>query len=272
MEAERLAAKDIEKVKTMRAQAEEAAAEARMKELDKKVVLLRDRLAMQQQAKFQKAYERWLQTVYPALVAERCIAIANALSPKAKDGYKRECKRMLAMGLCDRPVFCPDLWETNVEFTHQWSQIKAFIGGAVRSVRCGLNFETLIDKHASPALHGRDTVAMLYCLLSACVPSARKMFVNSFSPLRLLHMNDYVIEKTFVYAIVALSKWFGEDRFPPGIYGAWPPAPPNDLMRTPPAPSQVDLTTPSDLPLAPPPGASIPPHLRIGEAARGSAD
>ena len=45
----------------------------------------------------------------------------------------------------------------------------------------------------------------------------------------MLHLNDYVLEKTFVYAILCLSKWLGADTFPQGIYGKWPPAPPKNL-------------------------------------------
>ena len=53
-------------------------------------------------------------------------------------------------------------------------------------------------------------------------------------------MNDYVIEKTFVYAVIALSKWLSEEWFPHGIYGNWPPKPPGDLMPKAMAPSLVD--------------------------------
>ena len=37
------------------------------------------------------------------------------------------------------------------------------------------------------------------------------------APMKLLHMNGYVIEKTFLYAIVAMTKWLGED-FTCGVY------------------------------------------------------
>ena len=42
-------------------------------------------------------------------------------------------------------------------------------------------------------------------------------------------MNDYVMEKAFVYGIIALSKWLGKEKFPKGVYGTWPPPPPEDL-------------------------------------------
>ena len=82
-------------------------------------------------------------------------------------------------------------------------------------------------------MHGRDPVDPLNRLFSACVPSARRVFMNAYAPLRLLHMNDYVLEETCVYGVVALSKWLGEERFPVGVFGKWPPQPPDDLVPKP---------------------------------------
>ena len=70
---------------------------------------------------------------------------------------------------------------------------------------------------------------MLETLLEQCVPYSSKVFCGNVGVMKLLHMNDYIIEKTFVYAIVCLSKWLGKDIFSWGIYGTWPPAPPPDL-------------------------------------------
>ena len=46
----------------------------------------------------------------------------------------------------------------------------------------------------------------------------------------MLHLNDYVLEKAFVYGILALSKWLGEKRFVYGVYGNWPPTFPEGLV------------------------------------------
>ena len=44
----------------------------------------------------------------------------------------------------------------------------------------------------------------------------------------MLHLNDYILEKTFVYANLCLSKWLGKEVSPQGIY-FWPPTAPADL-------------------------------------------
>ena len=44
-----------------------------------------------------------------------------------------------------------------------------------------------------------------------------------------------------MYAVIALSKWLGEKYFPHGIYGNWPPKPPDDLVPKAMAPSLVDV-------------------------------
>ena len=70
---------------------------------------------------------------------------------------------------------------------------------------------------------------MLETLLEQCVPHSSKICCGNYGVMKLLHMNDYIIEKTFVYAIFLLSKWLGNDIFSCGIYGTWPPAPPAEL-------------------------------------------
>ena len=44
------------------------------------------------------------------------------------------------------------------------------------------------------------------------------------------YRNDCILEKTFIYGVVALSKWLGRDRLPHGVSGLWPPALPADLL------------------------------------------
>ena len=46
----------------------------------------------------------------------------------------------------------------------------------------------------------------------------------------MFHANDYIIEKTFVYGIICLSKWLSKDRFQEGLYGHWPPKMPDHLQ------------------------------------------
>ena len=75
----------------------------------------------------------------------------------------------------------------------------------------------------------KDAKNMLETLLSKCVPCSTRIFVGNYGVTKLLHMNEYVIEKTFVYAIMCLSKWLGPDIFTCGIY-RWPPLAPTDAL------------------------------------------
>ena len=55
------------------------------------------------------------------------------------------------------------------------------------------------------------------------LPRHWSVFKDEYGPLRLLQANDYVIDKAFVFGVIALSKWLGEEKFPQGIY-EWPPS------------------------------------------------
>ena len=87
---------------------------------------------------------------------------------------------------------------------------------------------------------------------------------STFRPLRLLHINDYVMEKAFVYGIVALSKWLGEERFPYGVYGQWPPKFPAALAPRTQGSQPIDLEPSID-------DDHLPPHLRQGRPAGSSS-
>ena len=78
----------------------------------------------------------------------------------------------------------------------------------------------------------------------------------------MLHVNDYVLEKTFVYGIVALSKWLGPECFPHGVYGHWPPKLPAKFLPENLGSIPVDLLAPPPLP--PPADDGLPLRLRQG--------
>ena len=120
---------------------------------------------------------------------------------------------MLKDRVFERYLCITNLWEADSAFTVPWALTKPFIGSQPRFVRCGLLFGQVIATEAPPTHFGRDPVEAFYRCLSGCVPRARKIFVGPCAPLRLYHINDYVMEKTVVYAVVAFSKWLGEDRF-----------------------------------------------------------
>ena len=71
----------------------------------------------------------------------------------------------------------------------------------------------------------------------------------------MLHLNDYSLEKTFVYGIMALSKWLGQTRFPYGVYGSWPPTLPACYIPASSMSMPVAIVQPPPLP---PPGYAPP--------------
>ena len=257
---ERLAAKDLEETKAARARAEQAAAEARLASLRQIVVNRRDAEARRQAEALAAAQQKWLQTLYPAYVARRCIdSLRNTAG--ARKAYDKIIGDQLAARTFERQLFVKDLWIADKVYTTDWANVTPFGGGHRRQVRCGLPLMELIDKEAPRTMFGQDPVDTLHRLFGACIPRARSVFTGAYGPLRLLHINDYIMEKAFVYGIIALSKWLGKERFPQGVYGKWPPPFPSHLMPTLAHPV-VTVTGDSD----------VPPHLRTGAPAASSGD
>ena len=186
----------------------------------------------QQQAKVRaKTYRCWLQTMYPAVLADRCIQMYTVeMKPDLKRSFQQRVHRHLQAGLFKRHLFIHKLWDWDKNLTQHWGSTKAFHGGGqVRSIHCAPHFANIIDSHAPQPRGTANPAQMLQTLLEQCVPYASKIFCGNYGALKLLHMNDYIIEKTFVYAIYCLSKWLGKDIFSWGIGASWPLAPPPDL-------------------------------------------
>ena len=123
-----------------------------------------------------------------------------------------------------------------------------------------------MDAVAPKSHFSHDPVWTLYRLWGLCFPEAARIFTANNSPLRLLHMNDYVLEKTFVYGIISVTKWLGKEWFPCGLR-KWPPKMPENLI-----PKfhdysvvDVDTTTPSQA------MSSSSGAVPAGEAASSSA-
>jgi len=285
VEAERLAAKSAEDAKLATAkvqkataetklaiaQAQKATADARCQALKQIVANRRELKAKKNQETLEKLTQTWLQTKYPVEVANRCITHLRLLSKEAKTDFQKHVEKCLADGTFTRMLLIVPLWETNKSLTLDYSYVSSFTDGHRRQVRCCRQFEDLIDIVAAKGHFGKDPVETLYRLWEKCVPRARSIFTASSTPLRMLHANDYVMEKAFVYGIVSLSKWLGKERFPQGIYGDWPPNLPKRETPVNLVPPPIDLVDP---PLLPPPAAAVlgdlPPHLRQGLPSAGS--
>ena len=180
-----------------------------------------------------QAYERWLQTVFPAMLADQCISVFRDMNKKAKKKYKAAVEEKIADKVFERPLWIPDLWKPNKTLTKQWGcVVKPYFGRCQipRNIRCGEPFNAIIDREAPQAIGAKNAKDMLFILLEKCVPCARKIFQGNNCLQKLLHNNGYVIEKVFVYAIISLGKWLGQEWFTYGIFGDWPPIAPENLL------------------------------------------
>ena len=226
IEEERKATIDLEDRKKATALAEEAALKVRLAALEQTMLNRQDADARRQAAIREREHQRWLQQTFPVELAKRCIAYFAGLRSKGKKAFQSDVSELLHDGVFNRHVVVPDLWEpfTGPNASPEWAVVAPFLGGPRRQVRCGLPFQDLLQEHVPEDRLNTDANETLARLFKLIVPRARDIFA-SLTWLRLLHVNQYSMEKSFVYGIVALSKWLGQDKFPPGIYDVWPPTP-----------------------------------------------
>ena len=72
----------------------------------------------------------------------------------------------------------------------------------------------------------KDSSEVLQQVLVSCIGAqAREIFVGDKGIRKLLHINDYSLDKTFVYAIMVLSTILSYSFWPCGVFGTWPPEP-----------------------------------------------
>jgi hypothetical protein len=197
---ERLAAKDLEATKTIRAQADKAAQEAKVVQLKLQVQNRREDAARKRMEIIEKAYQRWLQTVYPLMIANKCIILYRGLSVAAKKGFEKEVRGCIDDHSFERPLHIMDLWVADPSLSLRWAEMKCPHKWPNRVVRCGLQFQALIDKE-DPMHHGmsHDPQQALLKLVSACVPHARAILQGRLSTARFLEQCDFVMEKAFIY-------------------------------------------------------------------------
>ena len=179
-----------------------------------------------------KLYRGWLQTMFPVIVAHRCIvAYTEEMKPKLRHAFESMILRCVKGGFCDRYLFINELWQNDKSLTKHWctAKDKPFHGVTQnRNVYCAQRFAHLIDQYGRGPMFVKDPKQTMLTLLEKCVPYASRIFCGNYEVSEMLHLNDYVLEKTFVYAILCLSKWLGKEVFPQGIY-LWPPIAPPDL-------------------------------------------
>jgi len=142
-EQDRLAANAEEERKCLTAEAQKAAAEARLACLRQVVENRRDAARRRAEAARAKGVARWLQTEYPTSLARSMIGWYRGLSHVQRERYTREVKEMLRSGFFSRlPANIPDLWAIDDSLTFQWAQLappwgRSLAVGPVRSAVSG---------------------------------------------------------------------------------------------------------------------------------------
>ena len=231
IEEERLWAKTVADCRHIIAQAKQAVHEARLACLQQIIVNKKDAEVRKHAEVMEKAYQRWLQTQYPTVLGRSLTRMMRKLSEEAKTGFDVHIRKKIEERVFERQLFLPELWAADKTLTVEWQRVIPFSGGDTRTVvRCGLPFQEFVDAVAPKTHFGHDPVDTLYRLFQACVPQAKHIFTAHYTPLRLLHVNEYVLEKAFVYGIAALTKWLGKDWYPLGVHGMWPPKMPAELV------------------------------------------
>jgi len=224
--------KELEDLKLQRTQKE---IESMEKRLALQESLMANRQAADRQRRievFRKDNERWLQLHFPVRLAERCREFKNGLSRAESKAWAQYIDELVQKKwFANRPIGMPHLWRENRSLTAIFAKTKTWNTNADVHVRCGVPFQQFLEPLFPGGRFGgaRDGCDVMMSLLKTCVPHAQHIFTGKWTVGRMFAFNDYSMEKTFVYGIVALSKWLTIAQMPQGVFGNWPPPLPDDM-------------------------------------------
>ena len=175
-----------------------------------------------------KAIQRWLQTEYPAQLAARMIAFYRGMRGDVRENYKKMVDDMISARWFSRlPANIPLLWNTDDSFNFPWCRMTPPHGGPLHGVRCSAQFNTVLGTYYQETFAAkRNAEGAMLEVFKQCIPKPSQIFAPPVSFKHLLVMNDYSMDMTFVHGAIMLSKWLGQDRYPCGVFGLWPPEPP----------------------------------------------
>ena len=241
------------------ARAQTSLIQTRAAEADKKRIETM-RSARHQQARL--AYNSWLQTVYPTDVATKLIDSWKRASPEHKQHMGNVMKTALRDDRFNKKgITSMQLWTPDLSLTKQWAQARdPWVTNTTKLhwVRCSTNFRVSVIERCCPQeLHAvPDAVQAFFTIFEMCgVPHVRKALDGraSWTALRILDQNGYIMEKAFIWGIRAFSTWLKPEHFPRGIH-SWPPSVPESLK------SEVEVPLTDDDLL----DSLLPPQLRQG--------
>ena len=225
----------LEDKKAETARAQTAAKVAATDALQAAVVFRSKVEAMRAQKQAEKLAGRWLRVDFAVSKAIEMIGVRETSTKADELAFDKLVRVAITSGLLKRWIVVPHLWEASDQDTVPLGRVNVLGSGVSRWARCSPPFKALLEATCPPTrFSGAKPEVMLQALLRRVVPRSTEIFSGAYSPMNLLHANDYIVCKAFVYAVVALSKWLGSERFPQGLYGTWPPQAPADVA--PPAP------------------------------------
>ena len=240
---ERRAADDSEKLKALTAKALADRSEARTLAMQQTIINRRDLAAQTRQAAMEHMRERWLQTEFPAAELLRVVDARDKLTVPEFAAFTNRVRGEITKGTFDKPLSIaaiPHLWEPDDKLTVMIQTMKAPGGGrgprAVRSSAVFLDAARDADSvRAARVSHlpeNNEPAQMLMRIFKRFFPLATTVFAGSRSPQHLIHMNDYVLEKAFIYGLLFVSRRMGSVYYPAGLHQApskkanWPPVMP----------------------------------------------
>ena len=130
-----------------------------------------------------------------------------------------------------RFLFIADPWRANKSLYRPFGKVhdETGLGGPAIKVLASsqlLNIVLHLPLYKKAEGDDHDPIKALNALLRSCFENSHLIFNGPWSPYWLLHHSDYILDKAFVRAVIGVSRWLGEERFPDGLYGLWPPPAP----------------------------------------------
>ena len=172
-------------------------------------------------------YDRWLQCEFAANLAARLLADAKA--PRASSQQAKMIKRCYHEGIFAKEIYIyPKFyWGTEQPSKLLCSKVRA--SSRLLSVISQVPANHLLSPANLLFRACTDPIQTLESLIRACFEESHLMFNGLWNAECLLVDCDYNLDKAFVRAVIAVSKWLGEASFPNGLFGNWPPTPPGGI-------------------------------------------
>ena len=132
----------------------------------------------------------------------------------------------------ERFIYISDMWVTKPRLFKRFGRVpdKSAVGvGKTTPVLASAQLINVVVKnkrYQTPGTLGEHNgINALNALLRSCFQESHLMFTGLWTPESILFSADHVLDKAFVRAVMAASRWLGQERFPQGIY-EWPPKQP----------------------------------------------